>query len=166
MSQANDNFLDNFTLVIGILVAIAVGIFFIASSMAQAQADSVRQDPAYQGLVMARLAPAGKVVADGEARPVAASAPTAAAAAAPLAGPDVYNSACVACHGQGIGGAPRVGDTAAWEPRIAQGQELLSQHALQGYTGAAGYMPPKGGRVDLSDEEVLAAVAHMLDGSR
>ena len=150
MSQADDHFLDNFTLVIGILVGIAVGIFFVASSLAEAQAAAVRQDPAYQDLVIARLAPAGKAIAD----------------AAPLSGPDVYNSACAACHGQGIGGAPRVGDTAAWRPRIAQGQELLSQHALQGFTGATGYMPPKGGRVDLSDEEILAAVAHMLDGSR
>ena len=95
-----------------------------------------------------------------------ACADTSTATAARLSGPDVYNSACAACHGQGIGGAPRVGDTAAWQPRIAQGQELLSQHALQGFTGATGYMPPKGGRVDLSDEEILAAVAHMLDGSR
>ncbi|MGI9329257.1 MAG: c-type cytochrome [Gammaproteobacteria bacterium] len=164
MSPAKDNFLDNFTLVIGILIGIAVGIFFIASSLAEAQTAAVRQDPAYQGLVMARLEPAGKVVADGETRTVAVS--TAAAVAAPLSGPDVYNSACVACHGQGIGGAPRVGDVAAWAPRIAQGPDVLSKHALQGYTGPAGYMPPKGGRVDLSDDEILAAVAHMLEESR
>jgi cytochrome c5 len=163
VSQADDHFLDNFTLVIGILVGIAVGIFFVASSLAEAQAAAVRQDPAYQDLVIARLAPAGKAIADGEARTVTVSAT---ATAARLSGPDVYNSACAACHGQGIGGAPRVGDTAAWQPRIAQGQELLSQHALQGFTGATGYMPPKGGSVDLSDEEILAAVAHMLDGSR
>jgi len=166
VSQADDHFLDNFTLVIGILIGIAVGIFFVASSLAKAQTAAVRQDAAYQGQVMARLAPVGKAVVDGEARPVAVSATTTAAAAAPQSGPDVYNSACVACHGQGIGGAPRVGDTAAWQPRIAQGQELLAKHALEGFTGAAGYMPPKGGRVDLSDEEILAAVAHMLDGSR
>jgi len=165
VSQADDHFLDNFTLVIGILIGIAVGIFFIASSLAEAQANALQQDPAYQNLVMARLAPAGKAIADGEARPAAAN-PSPAAAAAPLSGPAVYDSACAACHGQGIGGAPRVGDAAAWAPRIAQGQELLAERALQGFTGAAGYMPPKGGRVDLSDEEILAAVAHMLDESR
>jgi cytochrome c len=78
----------------------------------------------------------------------------------------VYNAACIACHGAGIGGAPKVGDAAGWSERIAQGMDLLREHAIQGYQGSAGYMPPKGGRVDLSDEEILAAVDYIVEQSR
>ena len=73
---------------------------------------------------------------------------------------------CIACHGAGIGGAPKVGDAGVWGGRIAQGPDVLNKHALEGYQGAAGYMPPKGGRIDLSDAEIIAAVEFMVDESR
>lgn len=79
-----------------------------------------------------------------------------------MSGPQVFNEACIVCHGNGIGGAPTLDDAAAWEPRIAQGMETLYRHAIEGYTGSAGYMPPKGARLDLSDGEVNAAVDYML----
>lgn len=79
-----------------------------------------------------------------------------------LSGPQVFNAACIACHGTGIGGAPTLEDSAAWEPRIAQGMDTLYLHALEGYTGTMGYMPPKGARLDLSDKEVSDAVDYML----
>ena len=53
-------------------------------------------------------------------------------------------------------------DAANWAPRIAQGLDTLRQHAIEGYSGENGYMPPKGGRLDLSDEEVYAAIDYML----
>ena len=53
-------------------------------------------------------------------------------------------------------------DAENWAPRIAQGMDTLRLHAIEGYTGNAGYMPPKGGRLDLSDEEIYAAVDYML----
>ena len=71
-------------------------------------------------------------------------------------------SACIACHGTGVGGAPMLGDSAQWEARIAQGSAVLNQHAIEGYTGSAGYMPAKGGRTDLSDDEVASAVDYMV----
>ncbi len=77
-------------------------------------------------------------------------------------GEKVYNSACVACHSVGIAGAPRVGDSAAWSARIAQGSDTLNEHALNGFRG----MPPKGGRMDLSNEAVTAAVRYMVDASK
>ena len=80
-------------------------------------------------------------------------------------GLQVYNDACVACHGSGIGGAPRLGDLDAWRSRVAQGRDILVDRVINGYTGNAGYMPPKGGRVDLADEDVLAAMAYLLDES-
>ena len=53
-------------------------------------------------------------------------------------------------------------DAAAWAPRIAQGLDTLRQHAIEGYSGTMGYMPPKGGRLDLSDEEIYASIDYML----
>ena len=82
---------------------------------------------------------------------------------AALSGEEVYNSACIACHMTGAGGAPLLGDVAAWEERVAQGNPLLVQRAVEGYIGEIGIMPAKGGRLDLSDEEVENAVAYMLD---
>jgi len=79
-----------------------------------------------------------------------------------LSGPQVYNEACLMCHGSGIGGAPRLVDKEGWVPRIAQGNDTLYLHAIEGYTGQSGYMPPKGARMDLSDDEVKGAVDYMI----
>ena len=89
------------------------------------------------------------------------SAPTPVLAA--LSGEEVYNSACIACHMTGAGGAPLLGDADAWETRVAQGTPVLIQRAVEGYRGEIGIMPAKGGRLDLSDEEVENAVNYMLD---
>ena len=82
---------------------------------------------------------------------------------AALSGEEVYNSACIACHMTGAGGAPLLSDVGAWEARVAQGKPLLVQRAVEGYIGEMGIMPAKGGRLDLSDEEVENAVTYMLD---
>src|SRR5690606_35581191 len=96
--------------------------------------------------------------------------PAQAAMAAPapvearMTGPQVYNTACNLCHAPpGIGGAPPLGDAASWQSRVAQGADILHQHAIEGFQGQTGFMPPKGGRVDLSDEEVMSAVDLMLE---
>jgi cytochrome c len=84
--------------------------------------------------------------------------------AAPLTGPQVYNAICIACHSPpGVGGAPALGDGDAWAPRIAQGKDTLIDHALHGFSGSTGIMPRKGGRVDLSDEEIIAAIEYMIE---
>ena len=86
------------------------------------------------------------------------------AAAAPLTGPQVYNAVCIACHAApGVGGAPALGDGDAWAARIAQGMDTLIDHALHGFSGSTGIMPRKGGRVDLSDEEIIGAVEYMVE---
>ena len=87
-------------------------------------------------------------------------------AAASIDGASVYQSACMACHAAGIAGAPRVGDVAGWADRIAQGPDTLYSHAIQGFQGKAGMMPPKGGNMALSDDEVKAAVDHMVAQSQ
>lgn len=77
-------------------------------------------------------------------------------------GQQVFSSTCVACHGAGVAGAPKVGDKADWGPRIAQGKNVLYQHALQGFTGKKGMMPPKGGNTALPDADVRSAVDYMV----
>ena len=69
--------------------------------------------------------------------------------------------ACVACHGAGVAGAPKFGDKAAWAPRLAKGVDTLHKHALEGFQGQAGFMPPKGGAVDLTDKSIMNAVDYM-----
>ncbi len=81
-------------------------------------------------------------------------------------GESTYKSKCVACHGGGVAGAPKLGDKAAWAARIAQGDKVLLQHAIEGFKGDTGYMPPKGGFMTLSDEEISATVQYMATQSQ
>jgi cytochrome c5 len=81
-----------------------------------------------------------------------------------LSGTEVYNQACSLCHqSPGVAGAPVFGDISAWAPRVLQGTNTLQDHAINGYTGESGYMPPKGGRLDLSDDEIILALNFMLE---
>ena len=64
----------------------------------------------------------------------------------------------MACHATGAAGAPKLTDKAAWAPRIAQGLNVLTEHALKGIRG----MPPKGGAVTLPDAEIISAVGYMV----
>jgi cytochrome c5 len=77
-------------------------------------------------------------------------------------GETIYKSKCVACHGTGAAGSPKLDDKAAWEARIAQGNEVLTQHAIKGFKGNTGYMPPKGGYMSLSDEDISLVVQYMV----
>jgi len=77
-------------------------------------------------------------------------------------GEEVVKTVCQACHGAGLIGAPKIGDKAAWQPRLAQGLSALHTHALRGIRA----MPAKGGNPSLSDAEVNAAVDYMLNQSK
>ena len=120
-------------------------------------------------LTAAMLPACGKQEAAAPAAPTAAAAPLVAAAPAPAdnaVGKSVFGKTCALCHAAGVAGAPKPGDKADWSPRIAQGNEVLHKHALEGFTGAKGQMPAKGGAASLTDDEVKAAVAYMVDQSR
>jgi cytochrome c5 len=100
------------------------------------------------------------------------AAPPVAAPAAPAAGgntakgEDIYKQTCFACHAAGVAGAPKLGDKAAWGPRIAQGNDTLYTHSIKGFQGKVGMMPPKGGNMALSDADVKAAVDYMVAQSK
>jgi cytochrome c5 len=87
---------------------------------------------------------------------------TASAGASGGNGEAIYGQTCVACHGAGVAGAPKIGDKADWGPRIAQGNDTLYTHALQGFQGKKGVMPPKGGNTAIPDADVKAAVDFMV----
>lgn len=100
-----------------------------------------------------------------------AAAPAAGGAPAPAApakggdaakGKSVYDASCAACHGTGVAGAPKVGDKAAWAPRLKAGLDALHASAIKG----KGAMPPKGGNTSLPDADVAAAVDYMVNQSK
>ncbi len=87
---------------------------------------------------------------------------TAAAGGGGELGKSVYEKSCALCHAAGVAGAPKLDDKSDWSPRIAQGKDTLYKHAIEGFTGKKGVMPPRGGAASLSDEEVKAAVDFMV----
>ena len=78
-------------------------------------------------------------------------------------GKSVYDKACFICHTTGVTGAPKPGDADNWGPRIAKGLDTLYSNAIKGYQGETGIMPPKGGNLLLSNEDVMAAVDYLVD---
>ena len=165
MSKQDSHFFNNFSLVLGILFAVTLGLFAFARHVgAEHQGKQVTTDPRYVDSVKERLQPVDRVAVAGQdnsALKIANLGPATAGPALPADGTAAYETACKACHGAGIAGAPKVGDKGAWGPRIAQGKATLYKHAVEGFTGKAGIMPAKGGRVDLSDELIHAGVDYM-----
>ena len=83
------------------------------------------------------------------------------AAAAEPDGKKVYDSKCVVCHAAGVAGAPKLGDKAAWAPRIKTGKEALVQSVIKG----KGAMPPRAG-MGATDAEAAAAVDFMIEKAK
>ncbi len=81
-------------------------------------------------------------------------------------GEAVYNSGCAACHAAGVAGAPKLGDKAAWAARVTKDPAELHTNAINGFQGESGVMPPKGGFMNLSDDEVKSAVDYMVGASK
>ena len=77
-------------------------------------------------------------------------------------GEQIYKTKCFACHSTGAAGAPKIGDKKAWAPRIAQGMDVLFQHAKNGFKA----MPPKGTCMDCTDEQLKSAVEYIVSQSK
>ncbi len=81
------------------------------------------------------------------------------AATPPRSGKEIVEAQCVKCHGKGVGGAPKIGDRAAWTPRLKLGLDTVVASAIHGH----GAMPPRGGMADLTDVEIRSAIIYMFN---
>ncbi len=143
-SESSDtHFFNSFSLVLGVLIVFAIILFGVARSIgADTQGKDVLLDPLHLKDVQQNIAPFAHVAIAGKDNSALAivTAP-AAAGDVPTTGDQAFEKVCSACHSTGVNGAPKIGDHAAWGPRIAQGKETLYKDAISG----KGNMPPKGG---------------------
>ena len=164
MSRADDIFIKNFLAVLGALVLFTVFAFFLARGIGGAALEQIQNSPK---AVTTRISPAGRVrvLAPGEEPPAVAPQPAVAAAPAEEAvaktGEQIYAAACLACHAQGVAGAPKLGDEADWAARSKQGLAALIQSVINGKNA----MPARAGNPTLSDEDIEKAVQYMLEES-
>ncbi|MEX0729789.1 MAG: c-type cytochrome [Aquisalimonadaceae bacterium] len=150
-------------LTVGTIVMLAIAMFAgtFEQGTEQARVELERER------TVQRLQPIGAVRMDGDAMPVdvagGGSDEEAEADNGEVAsGSDVYQSACTACHSQGVMDAPKSGDSSAWGALLSErGLDGLVENAING----KGAMPARGGDPSLSDEEVRNAVVHMLEES-
>jgi cytochrome c5 len=165
VNKRDQQFFDGFLLIVGIFVGIIAGVIMLGDLIGEGEHTD---DAGALSSLEERIQPVGRVALIGDpalqAAAVLVAATPAAATAASLSGSEVYTQACSICHAApGVGGAPVFGDSAAWTARMTQDPAVLRDHVLNGFQGSAGVMPPKGGRVDLSDDEVLAGMQYMLE---
>jgi cytochrome c5 len=152
--QHDKSFVVTFLFVLGFLGAFTVAIWIIANTVGAHAADETEVN----ARIEERIKPVGQVVTD--ASQLLAMAP-AAAARAPMSGPEIVSKVCGACHGTGVLGAPKVGDKGEWAKRKAAGMKTLLANSINGKN----QMPARGGDPSLSDDEVKAAVEEMLKQS-
>jgi cytochrome c5 len=107
---------------------------------------------------VAKVAVAGQ---DNSALNAVDAAPATPVADLPKSGEEAFGKICTTCHTAGLAGAPKMGDKAAWAPRIAQGKDTLYKHAINGFSGEAGVMPARGG-TNWPDELIKLTVDHMV----
>lgn len=101
------------------------------------------------------------------AKPSESAKPADSAAEDPaVIGEKVFKATCSMCHQTGAAGAPIIAKKDEWAARIAQGMPTLYDHAIKGFTGKKGMMPPKGANPSLSDDKVKAAVDYMVNKSK
>ncbi len=172
MAKHDSHFMNVFSAVLGILIAIAlvlIGISRLVDSGPKGARDT--SDPLMQASAQERIRPFAQVAVSGEnnstkeiPKTVVAIAATSPGSAAdqPIDGKSVFTNSCNACHGTGLLGSPKLGDKAAWAPRIAKGVATLDDHALHGFN----QMPAKGGNAGLPDEAVKNAVEYMVSQGR
>jgi cytochrome c5 len=171
VSKHDTHFFNTFSLVIGLLLAVAIVLFAFARVVAgRTQVAEVYADDLYSGSVEERIKPFVRVAIAGKDNSALVMTGLSSAASMaleiPKDGAALYESVCKTCHETGLAGSPRLTDKANWAPRIKQGKETLYKHALEGYTGTAGAMPMKGGRTDLDDDLIKLGVDYIVEKAR
>ncbi len=129
-------------------------------------------DAVYDKAILERIRPVGSVPASAIEKgpsplvpvpaPVAVVAAAADGAKAAPNGKAIYDAKCQVCHAAGVAGAPKLGDKAAWAPRLSAGAAAMHASAIKGKNA----MPAKGGDTSLPDDDVKAAVDYMLAQSK
>lgn len=166
--MADKRFAKNITIILGIGGVLMLFSFVLVAHHRDIP-DRVRQNR--NALLGAGSSAAERTKAIGQINVASAEIqrqPVQAAATTPakVNGQQIYQSTCVACHGAGIAGAPKVGDTGLWAKRIAKGLDTLYASAINGVQGNAGVMPAKGGNPALTNAEVKAAVDYIVAQSK
>ena len=157
-------FVKNFAMLLGVLMAITFVLFVLAQMVAaQLPTEDTAELLAKKDALVERISPVGQLVVAGGSGSTGGTTQVASAA---VDGKATYDTTCAVCHVAGVAGAPKLGDKAAWVPRIAQGIGTLYQHAINGFQGTVGFMPAKGGNASLADDAVKAAVDHMVKESQ
>jgi cytochrome c5 len=123
-------------------LCIFMGVFSVPAAQAQEMSDDD---------IRSRIQPVGKVHVAGA---------KVAMASGPRSGSEIYNKACVACHSVGVLNAPKLQDAADWAPRMTKGFDTVWQNAINGI----GAMPPMGTCGDCSNDDIKAAIEHMIEG--
>jgi len=161
-------FLKHFSMVIGFLMLVTLGLIVGAYFLHQSIPQEV--SPSAAAKTAARIAPTGAVYAGATGAAAQAAAQAAALAAASsqqayggtLDGAVIFQNLCGACHTNGVGMAPTL-TAAGMGARAAKGKDTLYKHAIEGFTGPdGGIMPPRGGNPGLTDEQIHATVDWML----
>jgi cytochrome c5 len=161
-------------LIVVVVLAFAVPIALIAmlTHLVTSGPDTSKNNPALSEEAIAkRLKPVGEVAVDpNQPKPAPVAATPAPVAAVPAAvppakggadtgkGKQIYDTTCMVCHTAGVAGAPKLGDKAAWAPRLKEGMPAVYAIAMKG----KGAMPPKGGNAALSEADVKVAVDYMV----
>ena len=163
MSQDKE-FYTTFFALMGGLTVLAIILVILAGKLTSGVSDYKPEE-----IVLENIKPVGQVYIAGESEPEAATAADTAMAAAgdaasagPKSGEEIYNASCMACHATGAAGAPKLGDTAVWAPRIATGIDAMLTTAIKG----KGAMPPKGLCMTCSDAELQSAIEYMVSKSQ
>ncbi len=173
INKSDQGFLRQFSVMLGGLLLLTV--VLILSALAIYNHEPKETNPNEAQTVAERIAPAGAVYAGNTGRAAMQAAADAAAKAATAQvayggttdGKAIYDHLCTSCHTAGIAGAPKLGNKAMWNPRIAQGIDTLIKHATEGYHGPDGnFMPPKGGNPALSDAQIKAAVTWIVSQAK
>ena len=147
-------FYTTFFGLMGALAVFAILLVIIAGKLTSDVSDYKPEE-----IVLENIKPVGQVYIAGESDPEAAPAADAVVASSgPKSGEAIYNGSCASCHGTGAAGAPKLGDKAAWEARIAQGLDQLLSTAISG----KGAMPPRGTCATCSDEDLRIAIEYMV----
>lgn len=157
MSHNDKQFATVFVAVLGALTVLAIILFFIAGYLTR-EVSSYKEEE----IILGNIEPVGKVNIDDGSAPQAPAAPAPVASAEPLSDEQIYQNNCMACHTTGAAGAPKIGDAAAWAPRIAKGMDTIMTNATNGL----GAMPPKGLCMTCSDDELKSVVEYIISQSQ